>query len=139
MVLKPERHIGECVQEMNLQGVIQHLLGGSVRSVFGLSHEAIRYRISYSAHGWRRPSLAVKGIPENIRGFHPNPRQTIHLESSGFDVTVKCAPIMALDQDVNSDLVELVLNDSGQPQAKGVGGGFIRNNRAMVFIIPRFL
>src|SRR5690606_34643939 len=79
----------------------------------------------------------MKGIPENIRSFYSHPGEAIHLKPAGFDVAVKRAPIVALDGDINADLVEVILDNGGQPQPERVGRGFIGDERAMAVIKSR--
>ncbi len=116
MIFVPKGHIGQGVQEVRLQCVIDGLLLDVVGRAFRIRNELIgqRIRVAPTIYAERGNSLTVKRLSKNIRRFEADPSQTVHLKSPFLDIPVKGAPVMAVNGHVDADMLEVILNDRGQ-------------------------
>ena len=65
----------------------------------------------------------MKGIAEYVRRLDTGPGKAVELETAGLDVTVEGPPVIALQGHVDTDLLQLVLDDGGNADAQRVRGG----------------
>ncbi len=77
--------------------------------VFRLRNEAIGHRVGVApAIGpERRDGLTVKHMTKDIRGFEADPGQAVHLKTSGFDIPIKGAPVVAVNRNVYANLLDI--------------------------------
>ena len=78
----------------------------------------------------------MKDVVKDVGSFQADPGQTVHLKSARFDVSVKGAPVMALDCGMNPYVFKLVLNDGGQSKSKRVARCFIDDSSRIPHIEP---
>ncbi len=127
MIFVPQRHIGQGVGEMSLKLLIKVFLFLRVLGTASLVNQKVGLPAPKAAaiRAVRGDGFAMKHVVKNVRRFHPNPGQAVHLKPTGFDIPVECAPVIAAKIHLDSDLGQLMLEDGGQPDLKRIAGGFI--------------
>ncbi len=127
LVFVPERHVDKLFKQVGLQAGIDRRLLSCICCYHRLLDHAVDPHIiqapAVGARRWQR--LTVKRVAEDVRRFHPDPGQAVHLETTGLDITVERTPVVTLYIHLYSRQRQLLLQDGRDTYAKRVTRRFI--------------
>ncbi len=74
----------------------------------------------------------VEHIVKNVGSLDAHPREAVHLESAGLDVSIERAPVVTAQVYGNPDVFQLMPHNGGKTDAKGIARGFIDDPGRMI-------